>query len=80
MSPLDPELLRVLVVGADPLARGAYSASRPGQNKQRGNIRKPVGKRLFFAGEATIPKWATQVAGAYLSGQKAADEAAKAVG
>lgn len=62
--------------GADPWARGAYAASKVGHNKKRGQLARPVGDRLFFAGEATVPKWATQVAAAYISGQNAAKKSA----
>jgi len=62
--------------GADVWARGAYAASKVGHNKKRGQLARPVGDRLFFAGEATVPKWATQVAAAYLSGRSAAKKAA----
>ncbi len=58
--------------GADVWARGAYAAAKVGHNKKRGQLARPVGDRLFFAGEATVPKWATQVAAAYISGQTAA--------
>lgn len=66
--------------GADPLAMGAYSASKPGRNKSRRKLAKPVGDRVFFAGEACIPKWATQVSGAYLSGLEAAEDIAEIIG
>lgn len=64
---------------ADPFARGAYAASRVGKNRQRSSLRSPVADKLFFAGEATIPEWATQVAACYISGQMAAEEVADAV-
>ena len=58
----------------DPFARGAYAASKPGRNGSRKKMRQSVDDRLFFAGEATITRWATQVSAAYVSGQKAARE------
>ncbi len=85
--PANPE---VIVVGAearramvrghvtrwagDPWALGAYAAARPGFNHMRRRLAEPVADRLFFAGEACVPEWATQVAGAHLSGLDAAEE------
>ena len=60
----------------DPYARGAYSAANVGRNDQRRVLRASVDDRVFFAGEATIPKWATQATAAYLSGHLAAEEVA----
>ena len=57
--------------GQDPWALGAYSAARPGHARMRYDLAEPVGDRIFFAGEACVPKWATQVAGAHLSGVRA---------
>ena len=64
---------------ADPWARGAYSASTPGHNKERRRIAETVGERIFFAGEACIPRWATQIAAAYYSGLEAAENIAATV-
>lgn len=60
--------------GADPWARGAVSASRPGSAHRRSTIAEPVGDRVFFAGEACVADWATQLPGAYLSGRTAAEK------
>jgi len=38
---------------ADPYARGAYSYARPGGLAAPGVLERPLGDRLFFAGEAT---------------------------
>lgn len=65
--------------GADPFARGAYSYAKVDKNSARQKIADPIDNRLFFAGEACVPRWATQAPGAYLSGQQAAKQAAKAV-
>lgn len=59
--------------GADPFSLGAYSSVTPGA----GDVRTQLGLafangRICFAGEAADPVWATQVAGAWRSGQKAA--------
>lgn len=58
-----------------PLTRGAYSGARPGRADARTALAEPLDGRLFFAGEATIPEWTATVAGAHLSGLRAAEEA-----
>lgn len=61
--------------GLDPFARGAWSAARPGHADKRAVLARPHHDRIFFAGEATDPVWATRVGGAYASGLRAAKEA-----
>lgn len=61
--------------GKDPFARGAWSVARPGHADKRKVLASPHHDRVFFAGEATDPVWATRVAGAYASGMRAAREA-----
>lgn len=61
--------------GADPLSRGAYSAALPGHADKRTVLGRALAERLFFAGEATDPKWAARVTGAWTSGQRAGREA-----
>ncbi|MBV9835502.1 MAG: FAD-dependent oxidoreductase [Alphaproteobacteria bacterium] len=62
----------------DPFFLGAYSAALPGCGKGRETLAKPVDDdRLIFAGEATDPKWAARVAGAYTSGKRAAADASR---
>jgi monoamine oxidase len=70
----DSRLVRARMTGwgQDPWSRGAYSAALPGQAGMRRVLARPVARRLYFAGEACAEEWATQVAGAYLSGQEAA--------
>ena len=63
--------------GADPWARGAFSASRPGSAHRRSAIAEPLGERVFFAGEATVADWPTQLPGAYLSGRSVAEKVIK---
>lgn len=65
--------------GADPWSRGAYSAARPGHADKRATLAGPLNGRLFFAGEATDPKWAARVTGAWTSGQRAGREAVAAL-
>jgi monoamine oxidase len=64
---------------ADPWTLGAYSGALPGCARRRRDLAKPVDGNLFFAGEAGETQWAAQLAGAYLSGRRAADEAASAL-
>ena len=59
--------------GTDPFSLGAYSHVLPGRSGARRKMAEPVEDRIFFAGEACHPKWATQVTGAYLSALEAAD-------
>lgn len=59
--------------------RGAYAAARPGHYQARADLARPVGDRLFFAGEATAAPYYTLCAGAYTSGERAAGEAVAAI-
>ncbi len=63
---------RVTRWGSDPYARGSYSAALPGHADARAVLNEPVEFRLFFAGEALDRTWATQLAGAHMSGLRAA--------
>lgn len=58
----------------DPWSRGSYATARPGRFADRAALARPVDGTLFFAGEATETVWAAQLAGAWLSGRRAADE------
>ncbi|HVC61293.1 MAG TPA: NAD(P)/FAD-dependent oxidoreductase [Acetobacteraceae bacterium] len=65
---------------ADPLARGAYSYVTVGNADARLRLGQPLGDgHLLFAGEACHDGFAGTVAGAWLSGQQAAEVAAGAV-
>jgi monoamine oxidase len=66
--------------GKDPFARGSWSAALPGHADKRLVLAQPHHDRVFFAGEATDPVWATRVAGAYVSGLRAAREALAVLG
>ena len=59
----------------DPFARGAYTypgvADLP---RAIAALAAPIGRRVFFAGEATDPTWWSFAHGAYLSGIRAANE------
>jgi monoamine oxidase len=58
--------------GANPCARGAYAAARPGFATARKILMEPVGNRIFFAGEALGGSLIQTCAGARLSGEAAA--------
>ncbi|MBP0465062.1 FAD-dependent oxidoreductase [Roseomonas sp. PWR1] len=61
----------------DPLFRGAYSHAVPGAQTARAALAAPLGDgRLVFAGEACHPRFAATVAGAWLSGEAAAQHIA----
>ncbi len=57
---------------SDPLARGAYSAARPGGFGGRAALAEPLGDRVFFAGEAMAVPHATLVTGAHINGENVA--------
>lgn len=59
--------------GDDPLFLGSYSHARPGQHGARAVLATPLSEgRLVFAGEATHSRFGGTVAGAWLSGEAAA--------
>ena len=66
--------------GKDPFARGSWSMAIPGRAEARLVLAQPHHDRVFFAGEATDPVWATRVGGAYASGLRAAQEALTLLG
>jgi monoamine oxidase len=60
---------------ADPFSLGSYSIVPPGGVGLREQLAAPVGRVLFWAGEATAPRAAAStVHGAYTSGKRAAGE------
>ncbi|MEM9371437.1 MAG: NAD(P)/FAD-dependent oxidoreductase [Pseudomonadota bacterium] len=52
----------------NPLTHGAYAAAKPGYYSAREMLRRPVGERVFFAGEAVAGPYVALCGGAYLSG------------
>jgi len=64
----------------DPFSLGSHSAALPGQARQRGELAKPVAERIWFAGEACAPAWASSLPGAFLSGRAAARAIAERLG
>jgi monoamine oxidase len=65
---------------SEPYIRGAYGAALPGLADKRADLGKPIGDRLFFAGEATSPEYFSTCHGAWLTGAAAAEQAASVVG
>ena len=63
----------------DPFARGSYSHALPGHAGDRAILAAPVDNRLFFAGEATSPRFFTTAHGARDSGERAAREVRAAI-
>ncbi len=57
----------------DPWTLGSYAAALPGQFYQREPLKRPVGDKIFFAGEATARAHGT-CNGAYWTGIRAASE------
>jgi monoamine oxidase len=65
---------------AEPHVLGAMSAASPGHAEARNALAEPVGGRVWLAGEAIhTTKWGT-VAGAWESGERAADAALRRMG
>jgi monoamine oxidase len=59
---------------SEPLTKGAYSYATPNNSLARAELAKNIEKKLFFAGEATIPKHFGTAHGAYFSGINASKE------
>lgn len=69
----NPDAWQITRWGSDPFAYGSYSHIPPGASSaDRVTLAKPVGNRLYFAGEATHRQYPATVHGAFLSGQRAA--------
>ena len=61
--------------GDDPFSYGAFSYVKLGAtSSMRSTLAAPVGKKVFFAGEATHRRYPGTVHGAYLSGLQAAKD------
>lgn len=65
---------------SDPFIRGGYSCTLPGKANARKTLNRPVGERLFFAGEACSITAYGAVHGAYETGVAAADRVAAVLG
>jgi len=74
-SKFDQYLIKAHVTnwGKNKYTMGSYSSARPGKAHLRSVLKKPVGGRIFFAGEATSTNYGT-VHGADLSGKEVAND------
>jgi monoamine oxidase len=62
---------------SNPFTLGAYASHRPGEFPLNDNLIRPVGNKIFFAGEAFAGAYGQTVDGAFNSGQHTADEVAR---
>jgi monoamine oxidase len=71
----EPEAWQITRWASDPFAYGSYSYVPVGATfDDYRTLARPVDGRLFFAGEATHSSYPSTVHGAYLSGERAAQE------
>jgi len=63
----------------NPLTLGAYAAARPSRANARDDIARPIGDRVFFAGEACAGAYVATCGGAHKSGTAAAERVAAAL-
>lgn len=61
---------------SNPLTLGAYAAARPGRFAARTDLARPLGDRVFFAGEAVADPCFALCSGAHLSGERTAADVA----
>lgn len=64
---------------ADPFSRGAYSYTRVGGSDAASVLSRPLGNRVFLAGEATDRDYEGSVGGAIASGIRAAEQVLRAM-
>jgi monoamine oxidase len=64
---------------SNPWTRGAYTAARPGHHDAREALARPLGDRLFFAGEALAAPYYQLCSGAYNTGETVAASAAATI-
>lgn len=71
----NPDAWQITRWGSDPFAYGSYAHIPPGASPaDYVTLAKPVSNRLYFAGEATHRQYPSTVHGAFLSGQRAAQQ------
>ncbi len=63
----------------NPLTLGAYAAAAPGHFDARASLARPLGDRVFFAGEAVAVPYVALCGGAYLSGDAVARDVAAVI-
>ena len=68
---------RFIAWGQNPLTRGSYSIAKPGFQHMRKQLKKPIGNKIFFAGEACSEAWGGCLPGAFFTGEKAARQIIK---
>ncbi len=56
----------------DPLTRGTWALAKPGKARLRADLRRQIGKQIFFAGEACHTDMFATCHGALMSGQSTA--------
>ncbi len=71
--------LRASFWASDPHALGSYSHALPGEWARRAQLAEPFEDRIFFAGEATSLHDFSTAHGAWLSGERAAAQALRAL-
>jgi monoamine oxidase len=64
----------------EPWVLGGTSVAAPGSGANRRLLAEPIHDRIFLAGEALHESWWGTVAGAWVSGERAADAALKEIG
>jgi len=64
----------------NPWTYGAYAAATPGHHSARADLAKPIGDRVFFAGEAVATPFYQLCGGAYLSGDAVARDLVSRIG
>lgn len=64
----------------NPATLGAYASAVPGRHAARAELARPVGGRIFFAGEAVAGDHIQLVSGAWMSGEAVASAVARSVG
>lgn len=75
-SKVDQELIKAHATqwGKNPYTLGSYASAEPGAHRLRQVLRAPVGKQVWFAGEACSPSLWAMVAGAHKSGIQTAKD------
>ncbi|MEQ9487602.1 MAG: NAD(P)/FAD-dependent oxidoreductase [Alphaproteobacteria bacterium] len=63
----------------NPLTLGAYASAKPGHFDARADLGKPVGDRIFFAGDSVAVPYVSLCGGAYISGQSTAETVARTI-
>ena len=64
----------------NPWTYGAYAAATPGHHSARADLARPIGDRVFFAGEAVATPYHQLCGGAFLSGDSVARDVVLAIG